>query len=165
MWRILIESICGVKYRNFCRWNFKEVFWENFKTPFSFIYLFIFIFTTHQQHTEVPRPGTESELQLWPMPQPLQCQILNPLRQAGDWTCASTAIQTATIKFSTHCTTVGTQKTFLFQTLSANWEKWLGKVWLPISNCVWYLIEGENNTKTKCHYLLNRSKAYSDVAR
>ena len=48
------------------------------------LYLFIFfLFMATLQH-EVPRPGVESELQLQPMPR--QCQILNPLSLARDWT-------------------------------------------------------------------------------
>ena len=42
-------------------------------------HLFLFLFWPHLRHMEVPRPGTESELQLQPMPQLQQCQILNPL--------------------------------------------------------------------------------------
>ena len=36
---------------------------------------------------EIPKPGVESALQLGPMPQPWQRQILNPLSQARDQTC------------------------------------------------------------------------------
>ena len=38
---------------------------------------------------EVPRLGAESEVQLRPMPQPQQYQILNPLHWAAGWTSAS----------------------------------------------------------------------------
>ena len=56
---------------------------------------------------EVPRPGIESELQLKPMPQLQQHQILNPLH----WTRAqtySTVTPAAAVGFLTHCTTAGT---------------------------------------------------------
>ena len=39
-------------------------------------------------YMEVSRPGIESELQLQPVPQPRQHQILNPLHWASDQTCA-----------------------------------------------------------------------------
>ena len=45
-----------------------------------------FLFWPHPQHLEVHRPGIESELQLWPMTQLQQCQILNPSCQARDQT-------------------------------------------------------------------------------
>ena len=71
---------------------------------YLFIYLFIYvIFLLHPQHTDVPRLGVQSQLQLlayttatamldlrqvcdlhdssW------QCWILNPLSEAGDRTC------------------------------------------------------------------------------
>ena len=44
-----------------------------------FIYLFLWL---HPQHMEVPGLGTESRLQLWPMPQLQQCQIFNSLHMA-----------------------------------------------------------------------------------
>ena len=49
-------------------------------SPFSY---FIFSsFWLHPQHMEVPRPGTESELQLQPMP-----PLPNPLSEARNQTC------------------------------------------------------------------------------
>ena len=42
----------------------------------------------HPQRMEVPRPGIESKLQLRPMPQPRQHQILKALHWAGDPTYA-----------------------------------------------------------------------------
>ena len=41
-------------------------------------------FFCHPKAYGVPEPETESELQLRLMPQLQQCQILNPLHQAGD---------------------------------------------------------------------------------
>ena len=58
----------------------------------------------------VPRPGIKSEPQLQPTPQLWQGQILNPLFQAEDQTHTSAAIQAISVKFLTHCTTVGTPK-------------------------------------------------------
>ena len=40
---------------------------------------FFFLYQMHLQHTEVPRPGIKSELQLQPYPQLPQCWFLNPL--------------------------------------------------------------------------------------
>ena len=60
----------------------------------------------------VPRPGTESELQLQPTPQPQQCQIRNPLRWAGDLTHTSTATRATVVRFFTHYAAVGTPDFF-----------------------------------------------------
>ena len=57
--------------------------------PF-FFFFFFFLFQPHPWHMEVPGPGTESEPHLPPIPQLWQCQILNPLFWAGDWTGNST---------------------------------------------------------------------------
>ena len=40
----------------------------------SFVCLFVFL-EPHPQHRKVPRLGVESDLKLWPTPQPEQCQI------------------------------------------------------------------------------------------
>ena len=53
--------------------------------------------TVFLQHMEFPRSGTESEPRLQHAPQLQQCQILNPLSQAGDRTCTSTATQEAAV--------------------------------------------------------------------
>ena len=46
-----------------------------------FFFFFFVLLGPCPQHTEVPRLGVDSELQLWPMPQPQQCGI-----QAGSVT-------------------------------------------------------------------------------
>ena len=56
---------------------------------------------------EVSGPGIKFKLELQPMPQPQQHQILNPLCQAGDGTGASTE----TNQILTHCTMEGTPET------------------------------------------------------
>lgn len=76
---------------------------------FSLSYLFFFFFLQflgpHLQHTEIPRPGVESECSRQPMPQPQKhriwaesvtyttahgnLQILNPLSEARDGTPSS----------------------------------------------------------------------------
>ena len=43
------------------------------------LYFYLFIFLPYSLHVEVPQPGMESKLQLWPIAQLWQCQILNPL--------------------------------------------------------------------------------------
>ena len=49
----------------------------SFRTLFlSFFLPFFFFKWPHPRHMEVPRLRIESEAQLWPMPQPWQCQIL-----------------------------------------------------------------------------------------
>ena len=52
-------------------------------------FFFFFFFWLHPWHVEVSRPGIESHLQLWPIPQLQQHWILKPLCWAGVWTCAS----------------------------------------------------------------------------
>ena len=52
----------------------------------------------------IPRPGIRSGLQFWPILQLWQCQILNPLCWAGDWTHVP-ALQRC---LRSHCDTVGT---------------------------------------------------------
>ena len=66
-----------------------------------FVHLFVcFYYLAAPWHMEFPGPGIRSELQLphW---------ILNPLCQAGDWTCVP-ELQTCC---QTHCTTAGTLRT------------------------------------------------------
>ena len=48
-------------------------------------FFFFFIFGYHTAYG-VPRPAIRSEVQLQPKPQLQQCEILNPLCWAGDWT-------------------------------------------------------------------------------
>ena len=48
------------------------------------VLIFFFFFWTHLQQMEVPKPGTESELQLWPKPQLQQHWIFNLLRGARE---------------------------------------------------------------------------------
>ena len=83
-------------------WHFA---WFSFLFFFFFFFFFFFkiFLELHLQHMEVPRLGVESELQLlayatatatWD-PRHIcdlhhsswQCQILNPLSEARDWTC------------------------------------------------------------------------------
>ena len=53
----------------------------------SYVLFLINFFQPHPWHMEVPRPGTEPELQLQPMPQPWQCWIFNLLCNSGNsWT-------------------------------------------------------------------------------
>ena len=59
--------------------------YTSFGTKDCLISCFLFLFWLHPWHMEVPGPGTESELQLWPTPQLQQCRILNPLYWARDW--------------------------------------------------------------------------------
>ena len=63
---------------------------------------------THPCPIEGPESGIRSEQQLRPMPQLWQCQILNPLCWAGDWTWTSSVIRGAAVRFLTHCTAAGT---------------------------------------------------------
>ena len=81
---------------------------HSFFSSFLFFFFFFFFFWLHLQHMEIPRPGMESEQQLWPTPQLLQPWILNPTYQAWDRTCASAATHTAVVRSLIHCATVGT---------------------------------------------------------
>ena len=49
-------------------------------------FILLIYFLAAPWHMGFPGPGIRSEPQLWPMLR-LQCQILNPLCWAGDWTC------------------------------------------------------------------------------
>ena len=72
----------------------------------SFFFCFFFPFWATPQQYGVPGPGTVSELQLLPMLKLQQHQILNPLCQAGDWTCVPVLQRPG----RSHCATVGTPK-------------------------------------------------------
>ena len=74
----------------------------------SHSHILIYLLWLYLRHLEFPGPGIESEPQLQAMPQLWQCQILNPLCWAGDWTCTSTVTWAAAVRFLIHCTTVGT---------------------------------------------------------
>ena len=68
----------------------------------QFIIFFVFYGPIHAVWKFL-RPRIESKLQLQ------QRQIFNPLHQAGDQTCTSTATQaTQAVGFLTHCATAGT---------------------------------------------------------
>ena len=71
-------------------------------TPFVSLSLLFLILWPHLRHMEAPGSGTELEPQLW------QCQILNPLCQAGDQTCASVATWASALRFLTHHAIAGT---------------------------------------------------------
>ena len=68
----------------------------------------------HPWHMEGPRPGTESEPELWPKPQLHQCWTFNPLWQAGDGTCTSVVSTAAAVGFLTYCATVGTPVSYFY---------------------------------------------------
>ena len=59
----------------------------------------IFFFHGQSQHMEVPRPGTESEPQLWPNHSCGNIRSFNPLHQDRDWTHTSTATQATEVRF------------------------------------------------------------------
>ena len=50
-------------------------------------FFFLILFFGRSTAYRALGPGIRSELQLWPMLQLWQLGILNPLCQAGDWTC------------------------------------------------------------------------------
>ena len=62
---------------------FGVLFVSSSSSSSSFFFFFLWL---HLWHPEVPRSKVESELQVWPMPQTWQHQILNPLSDAGDQT-------------------------------------------------------------------------------
>lgn len=71
----------------------------------------ILYFWPHMGHMEIPRPRTETELQLQPTLELQQYQILNPLGWAGDPTFTSTVTWAAAIRFLSHYNTTGTPRT------------------------------------------------------
>ena len=50
--------------------------------PYTHTHIYIYIHIYMPWHIEVPGPGTEFKLQLWPTPQLWQHQILNSLCRA-----------------------------------------------------------------------------------
>ena len=64
---------------------------------------------------KVPRPGTESEPQLWPVPQLWPSWPLNPLHLAGDWILATAETTSGSL---THYATAGTPITLLYNRYS-----------------------------------------------
>ena len=67
-------------------------------TPFFFFFFFSFLATPW--HIEVPGRGTESQLELQPMPQLWQCWILNPLCRTQDQTHILATTETLPIPLS-----------------------------------------------------------------
>ena len=76
----------------------------------------LFIYLPHPQHMEVPGSGTESKMQLWPMPQLQQRWFLNPLCQARNQTHISVVTQATaeTTGSLTHCATAGSPLLYVF---------------------------------------------------
>ena len=64
---------------------FCSALWHLFDTLCFLI--FFFLFWLYPQHAEVPRPGTKSTLELWPVPQLQQSQILKLVCQKGTPIC------------------------------------------------------------------------------
>ena len=62
-----------------------DISWLSFSLRIFFFFIFFFLATL--QHMEFLGQGPRSRLQLQFMPQLWKYQILNPLCQAGDWTC------------------------------------------------------------------------------
>ena len=71
---------------------------------------------------EIPGPGIESELQLWPVLQLQQHWILlNRLCWAGDWTGSSTATQADAVRFFTRVPQG--ELTIIYFLIKFNWNK------------------------------------------
>ena len=83
-------------------------------------------FFGHTHSMEVPRPGIESDPQLWPMPYLQQCQILNPLCQAENQIHTSTMTQASAVGCLTHYATVGTPQ-------PSNFYRWVKHYKVPSS--------------------------------
>ena len=67
------------------------------------LFFFVCFFFCHPVACGVSRPGIRSEVQLGPKAQLWQCQILNPLCWAGDWTCVPVLQRS----HQSHCVTLG----------------------------------------------------------
>ena len=83
--------------------TFSDLFTKNdlflFLTHIEFyLYLSFYFIFYHSWHVEVPRPGIQSELHLWPR------WILKPRHKSRDQTCAARD----NTRSLTHCTTGGT---------------------------------------------------------
>ena len=68
------------------------IFVDRHSSHFSFFFLFWLLHG-------VPGPGMESRPEFWTMPQLQQCQIFNPLCQAGDWTLIPASAEILSILF------------------------------------------------------------------
>ena len=75
-------------------------------------FFFFFFFGCPVVHA-VPLPGIRSKLQLQPKPQLWQCQIFNPMCQAGD----QTGIPVLLRHLQSYCTTAGTPPHFVLETI------------------------------------------------
>ena len=110
----------------------------------SAVFSFLFGFLGSQlQHMEIPRLGAESELQLLACtiatatqdpsrvcslhPSSQQCQILNPLCRARDWT--HNLMDTSQIHF--HCATTG------IPLLTSYWPKQTDRAWPCLKVTEW----------------------------
>ena len=80
----------------------------SFSLPSFLSFFFFFLFWLHLQHMEVPGPGVERKLHLWPTLQLGQLLgSFNPLYQGRDGIHTSAATGAAAVRFSTHCATAG----------------------------------------------------------
>ena len=108
-------------------------YWEFFFFFFCFCFWFL---RPHLQYMEVPRLGVKSELQLLAYTRATatrdlswicdlhHSQILNPLREARDWTC----ILMGTSQIHFHWAMMGTPETFLKITFLKNKCLWIGPI-------------------------------------
>ena len=90
------KKLCLVKFVTSCQPKIQTK--TNKKNPEGLYceFLFFFFFWPYLQHMEVPWPGIQTK------PQMQQCQILNPLHQAEDWTCTFSVTWVAAVRFLTH---------------------------------------------------------------
>ena len=77
---------------------------------FFFFFSFLFFFFGHPMAYGVPGPGIRFQPKSRPKQQLWQCQILNPLCQAGDRTCLPALPR----RHPPRCATAGTPKEFGF---------------------------------------------------
>ena len=81
----------------------------------QFISVCIYLLWSYPQHMEVPRPGTESELQLHDLHHSCgNTGSFHTLHWARDQTGASEATRVTAFGFLTHCAIAGTPKIYLF---------------------------------------------------
>ena len=146
-WLILDRNLSAINYFFFFFKSWLHTFelwawcmWSDSSFVFCFVFVFVFVFVffcflwLHLWHTEVPRLGVESELQLpayttATATQELscicdlqhrsqQCWIADPLSKAKDWT----SVLMDTTWFCSCCATTGTPSSFVFVLYCVNWN-------------------------------------------
>ena len=147
LWKMNVKYIA-----NFSLHAEMIIFWINWvkhiKINFSFLPLLFVFLWTHSEHMEVPGPGTESELHLWPLPQLWQCWILYPTASGWGLNSHLHSDLSHCSQFLTHCTT--TPLFYFLKWLPENLEM---HIWLIVMAHILFLFTRAFRTWTDRHFL------------